>query len=161
MGEVEMANAKPTDAVTAVPEEIDDFDRWIEEEQRADPRLAGAIADAECRSDLLLFLINCRVGQRISQATVADAMDTTQSAVSELEGGGTDPRLSTLQRYARALGCVMRLHVESQSPVYGRIAGLRSIHMTGQGLPVGLPATTYNNGIRIREPEHAEVPAAS
>lgn len=36
--------------------------------------------------------------------TVAAAMGTTQSAVSDIENGRVDPRLSTLQRYARAVG---------------------------------------------------------
>lgn len=31
-------------------------------------------------------------------------METTQSAVSDLERGTADPQLSTLQRYARAVG---------------------------------------------------------
>jgi transcriptional regulator with XRE-family HTH domain len=52
--------------------------------------------------------------QGISQAEVASAMGTTQSAVSDLERGATDPRLSTLQRYARAVGCV--LHIGIRSP---------------------------------------------
>jgi transcriptional regulator with XRE-family HTH domain len=32
-------------------------------------------------------------------------MRTTQSVLSELEQGKTDPKLSALQRYARAIGC--------------------------------------------------------
>jgi transcriptional regulator with XRE-family HTH domain len=92
----------------------DDFDRWIEEESERDPRLAGAIADAECRANLLAYLIQCRQDKGLSQSIVAEAMETTQSAVSELEGGGTDPRLSTLQRFARALGSRLVVSVDTE-----------------------------------------------
>jgi transcriptional regulator with XRE-family HTH domain len=49
----------------------------------------------------------------MSQKQVAQAMQTTQSAVSELEGGATDPRLSTLQRYARAVGAELTVHLRA------------------------------------------------
>jgi transcriptional regulator with XRE-family HTH domain len=39
-------------------------------------------------------------------------MRTTQSAISDLENGSTDPRLSTLQRYARAVGCQLEIRVK-------------------------------------------------
>jgi transcriptional regulator with XRE-family HTH domain len=53
-----------------------------------------------------------RVSLKISQATVAKRMGTVQSAVSELEGGGPQPRISTIQRYARAIGCRVVLRYE-------------------------------------------------
>ena len=40
----------------------------------------------------------------LSQAEVAGRMGTSQSAVARLEAGGADVRLSTLQRYAAAVG---------------------------------------------------------
>ncbi|NED85130.1 XRE family transcriptional regulator, partial [Streptomyces sp. SID11233] len=45
------------------------------------------------------------------------SMETTQSAVSEFERLGGDPRLSTIMRYARAVGMKVSLmpHTESQS----------------------------------------------
>jgi len=45
----------------------------------------------------------------LSQATVARRMGTTQSAVARLEAGGVDVRLSTIDRYAAALGLEARL----------------------------------------------------
>jgi hypothetical protein len=39
-------------------------------------------------------------------------METKQSAISDLENGLTDPRFSTLQRYTRALGCVLVSRIE-------------------------------------------------
>ena len=70
---------------------------------------ARAFEDATRRMDVLRDLVTWRKQRRLSQQVVAEWMDTTQSAVSELESGRIDPRLSTLQRYARALG--KELHV--------------------------------------------------
>jgi transcriptional regulator with XRE-family HTH domain len=49
-----------------------------------------------------------------SQADLAARLGTTQSALARLEGGGADPRLSTVQRYADAVGATLTL--ESQGP---------------------------------------------
>jgi DNA-binding XRE family transcriptional regulator len=85
-------------------EELDDLDRYLADEL-ADPRFNGAFEDAGVREALLQALLAARHSVQLTQASVAETMGTTQSAVSELEGGLSDPRLSTLQRYARAVGC--------------------------------------------------------
>jgi len=82
----------------------DDFDTYLEH-RLADPEFRAAYEDAKARSDLLRRFVARRKVRSISQAAVAAQMGTTQSAVSDLEAGSTDPRLSTLQRYARAIGC--------------------------------------------------------
>jgi len=47
----------------------------------------------------------------LSQADVAERMRTSQSAVARLEANRGDLRLSTLERYAQALGLTMRFGV--------------------------------------------------
>ncbi|MER5335148.1 helix-turn-helix transcriptional regulator [Micromonospora sp. NPDC002717] len=61
--------------------------------------------DITARARLTLALVKRRMKRGISQRRVAARMHTTQSAVSDLEKGLVDPRLSTLQRYARAIDC--------------------------------------------------------
>src|ERR687896_2158329 len=46
----------------------------------------------------------------LSQAELADLVETTQSAIARLESGGRPPRIDTLLRIADALEC--DLHVE-------------------------------------------------
>lgn len=49
-------------------------------------------------------LREARLRRGLSQEEVARRMRTTQSAVARLEAGAADPRLSTLERYATAVG---------------------------------------------------------
>jgi predicted NBD/HSP70 family sugar kinase/DNA-binding XRE family transcriptional regulator len=86
---------------------VDDLDRMLAEAS-ADAVTQHAFVDAQGREDLLLAMIRARGST--SQAAVASVMSTTQSAVSDIENGRVDPRLSTLQRYARAVH--RRLHLE-------------------------------------------------
>jgi len=93
----------------------DDLDDFLAEELQ-DPEFRGAYEDALARSALLRALVSRRGECRINQAKVAALMGTTQSAVSDLERGATDPRLSTLQRFARAVGCRLRLLLQVDGP---------------------------------------------
>ena len=59
---------------------------------------------AERRRELAGELVARRVGLGLSQTEVAARMGTSQSAVARLESGDADVKLSTLERYAAALG---------------------------------------------------------
>lgn len=50
-------------------------------------------------------LVERRAKLGLSQTEVAARMGTSQSAVARLESGEVDVRLSTLERYAEAIGC--------------------------------------------------------
>lgn len=86
-------------------EEID-FDELLD-----DPEVRAAMDDAETRMNVADLLRAGRKAAGYSQKDVAQAMGTTQSAVSDLERGETDPQLSTLQRYARATGAQLKIFV--------------------------------------------------
>jgi predicted NBD/HSP70 family sugar kinase/transcriptional regulator with XRE-family HTH domain len=86
----------------------DDLDLLLDELQD-DPIAAAAWEDAHERETTVSTLVLARESAHRTQKAVADDMGTTQSAVSDLESGRVDPRLSTLQRYARAVGRVVRI----------------------------------------------------
>ena len=52
---------------------------------------------------LINELLGARAKAKLSQAQVAQRMGTSQSAVARMEGGHT-PSLSSLRKYARAVG---------------------------------------------------------
>ena len=62
---------------------------------------------------LLKMLAGLRRANRLTQQDVATAMGTSQSAVSDLESGNAEPRLSTLARYAKACGVELRVTVQA------------------------------------------------
>lgn len=107
----------------------DDLDRTLAEMDGAE---AAAYDDAFSRTTLLRELVELRNRRGLSQAAVAQAMDTVQSAVSELEKGRSEPRLSTLQRYVRAIGSELRIRLVDGSPSLEAIA-LDSAPITAEG----------------------------
>lgn len=73
-------------------------------ERRHDPVFPGFKEMAERRRNLAADLVAMRQELGLSQTEVAARMRTSQSAVARLESGDADVKLSTLERYASALG---------------------------------------------------------
>ena len=61
------------------------------------------------RRELIDELVRARQENDLSQTEIAARMGPSQSAVARLESGGLDARLSTLERYAAALGYTVNL----------------------------------------------------
>ena len=59
---------------------------------------------AERRRGLIDELVRARQESQLSQTEIAARMGTSQSAIARLESGELDVRLSTLERYAAAMG---------------------------------------------------------
>ncbi len=69
------------------------------------PGLERLAADAAARRrELIEELARARREGGLSQTEIAARMGTSQSAIARLESGTLDARLSTLERYAAALG---------------------------------------------------------
>lgn len=60
--------------------------------------------DAEDRSELMARLVRIRRSEGITQQVIAEGMGVCQSTISGFENGRREPKLSTIQRYARVLG---------------------------------------------------------
>lgn len=60
------------------------------------------------RREIVADLVQVRQRMGLSQTEIAARMGTSQSAVARLETGDGDVRLSSLQRYADALGRDLR-----------------------------------------------------
>jgi DNA-binding XRE family transcriptional regulator len=76
------------------------------------PILPGFREMAVRRRALLDELVAHRRAAGLSQGEVAERMGTSQPAVARLEAGQVDARMSTMQRYAEAVGARLRLGVE-------------------------------------------------
>ena len=56
--------------------------------------------------------IEVRTRAGLTQEQVAQRMNTTQSVIARLEGGGANPSTRTLERYAKATGSRLRIVFE-------------------------------------------------
>jgi predicted transcriptional regulator len=68
---------------------------------------------AKQRRELATSLASRRVELGLSQTEVGARMQTSQSAVARLESGDADVRLSTLERYAAAVGQRLSFRLEN------------------------------------------------
>lgn len=69
----------------------------------------------ELEYELASQLLKARARAGLTQDAVAERMGTTKSAISRLEGSGKHaPSLSTLQRYAQAVGCSLQVRLVPQ-----------------------------------------------
>lgn len=66
--------------------------------------VALAEADYHARQSILTTLTTTRIAKGLTQGDVAARMGCPVKLVAALDAGAVDPRVSALQRYARALG---------------------------------------------------------
>ena len=86
------------------------FARW-----REDPAYVAAYDALEDEFALAGALIKARNDAGLTQAQVAEAMNTTQAAIARLESGRSPPSTRTLQRYAKATRTKLRISFEPDS----------------------------------------------
>ena len=77
------------------------------------PLLPGFREMAQRRRALLAELADQRRAAGLSQTEVAARMGTSQSSVARLEAGHADVRVSTLERYAAAVGAQLGWRLEN------------------------------------------------
>lgn len=89
-------------------DERDFLDEFIEERTEKNPEFPKMVEAASRRRKLLRALANQRAQ---SQTAVAAAMGSSQSAVARLERATGDPQVSTIERYALAVGYEIEYHL--------------------------------------------------
>jgi transcriptional regulator with XRE-family HTH domain len=79
----------------------------------ADPKTASAYEGMETEFALLREMLKARSRAGLTQAQVAERMGTKAPAITRLESSlsseGHSPSLATLQRYAKAVGCELKV----------------------------------------------------
>jgi ribosome-binding protein aMBF1 (putative translation factor) len=76
----------------------------VAERTARNPDFPGLVEAASRRRELLRELAAQRERLGLSQTAVAAVMGTSQSAIARLEAGDIDAKLSTVERFAAALG---------------------------------------------------------
>ena len=70
-----------------------------------------AIEQAENDYSLVIDLVQFRIDSGLTQVQVAELLGISQQAVSKFENLETDPRLSTIRKYATAINALVRHEV--------------------------------------------------
>lgn len=89
----------------------DELGPYVDEALK-EPTFGAAYEDALDAHRILDSLVALRRALKFSQTTVAERMGVRQPTVSGFETEGSDPRLSTLQRYARAVEARLKVSLE-------------------------------------------------
>lgn len=89
----------------------DEFAPYLEQATE-NPEVRAAYEDGLETHKILDSLVALRRALRLTQTAVARRMGVKQPAVSEFENEASDPRLSTIQRYARAVEGRIRIVLE-------------------------------------------------
>ena len=98
-----MTNKKKVRRARTIPHEKL-YAKW-----RREPEFQKAHAELAEEFALVAELIRARMKAGLTQADVAERMQSTQPAVARLESAGRIPSTRTLQRYARATGHRLRI----------------------------------------------------
>ena len=80
-----------------------------------DPEYRQAYDALEPEFELARSLIQVRIRAGLTQAQLAERMNTTQSVVARLESGHAHPSTKTLERVAHSTGTRLRIHFEPLS----------------------------------------------
>jgi len=85
------------------------FDEW-----HKDPEYVAAYDALEEEFALASQIIGARARAGLSQAELAERMNTSQSAIARLEGGRSRPSTRTLRKLAEATGSKLRIVLEPE-----------------------------------------------
>lgn len=112
--------------VTVNLNNVDDLISALEGELAADPygRLHERLAQND--DELLEALVVLRRTKKLTQDQVAERMGRSKTAVSNFERLGADPHLSTIRRYAAAIGALISTGVEDYDLVRDGLEPIRT-----------------------------------
>lgn len=89
------------------------------------PEMLRADYLADQHLDLLTSLVQVRKDAHLTQQQVADRLAVTQANIAAFERHGNDPKLSTIRKYANAVGALISHKVEADT---GQLSDHRRSH---------------------------------
>lgn len=95
---------------------------------RSDDSYGLALQNSTTSYDFMFSLVQARKDSGLKQADVAEGMGITQQAVSRIEAMDGDPALSTLRRYATAIGVTLELKIDKKSRWFKTESSVRATH---------------------------------
>lgn len=90
---------------------MSDLERYIERRKKRSPKFEKNFESGYEAFEFNVMLRQARENAGITQEAIAKKLHTKKSAISRIENHSEDIRLSTLGRYARALGKKLKVHL--------------------------------------------------
>ena len=90
---------------------MSDLRRYIEQRKARDPEFAREYESGHAEFKIGVMLRQMREEAGLTQEELAEKLKTKKSAISRIENHAEDIRLSTLGKYAKALGKKLRVSV--------------------------------------------------
>ena len=88
---------------------MSDVKRYIDKRVRTDAEFADGFEVGYANFKIGVVLRQARESAGLTQEEVARRLNTTKSAISRIENHADDVRLSTLKRYAEAVGANLQI----------------------------------------------------
>jgi ribosome-binding protein aMBF1 (putative translation factor) len=89
---------------TCTDSDPDFLDEMIEERTAMNPAFTGMVDEAYQRRLLLRQLVEARKAAHLTRTAVAARMGASEAAVARLEAATGDPKVSSIERFAAAVG---------------------------------------------------------
>ena len=90
---------------------MSDVERYIERRKKRSPKFAEQFESGYELFEFSVMLRQAREKAGMTQETIAKRLRTKKSAISRIENHSEDIRLSTLGKYAKALGKRLRVQL--------------------------------------------------
>ncbi len=90
---------------------MSDVEKYIEKRKKSSPKFARNFESGYEAFEFSVMLRDAREKAGITQETIARKLRTKKSAISRIENHAEDIRLSTLGRYAKALGKKLKVQL--------------------------------------------------
>lgn len=87
---------------------------WFDEEEKREPGFIAGLDMENLRKGIVAELKRMRAARELSQRDLATLMDVSQPVIAKLELGSDLPELTTLHRFAQALGYMVKVTFEEQ-----------------------------------------------
>jgi transcriptional regulator with XRE-family HTH domain len=99
---------------------MSDLTTYVRKRTARDPEFAEALESGYADFKIGALLRQAREEAGLTQEEVAERLETKKSAISRIENRAGDIRLSTLERYARAVGLRLSLELRPQQRARAR-----------------------------------------
>ncbi len=90
---------------------MDDLERYIEKRKKNNPAFADNFEEEYNDFKIGILLKKARLEAGLTQEEIAQKINTKKSAISRIENHAEDIKLSTLRKFAEAVGKQLKLQV--------------------------------------------------